>query len=201
MIELPRADNDPAQQVADTLREHLRSLPAEELVELAAQLVTTYVVEADPSARAGASNASLADDQVGNETFAGMLKRLKNEKKDPLLERFIIDGENISVQVDGMGVIPITQYRRPTAPPPAAQQRPAPVPASNSIYNRGLYDAPGAGAGTRSQQAGAAAAAAPGNSARPAAPASAQPAGAAGAKKPDDKKPEDADRFKLIELD
>ena len=50
---------------------------------------------------------------AGEESFAQMLKRLKASKKDPVLERFIIDGENISVRIDGQGVLPITEYRRP----------------------------------------------------------------------------------------
>ncbi len=70
-----------------------------------------------------------------------MLKRLKASRKDPVLERFLIDGENISVRVDGYGVLPITEYRRPTAPPGApAQPRREGVPgAASSIYNRALY--------------------------------------------------------------
>jgi hypothetical protein len=70
-----------------------------------------------------------------------MLKRLKTTRKDPVLERFLVDGENISVRVDGYGVLPVTEYRRPTAPPgaPAQPRREAVPGAAASIYNRALY--------------------------------------------------------------
>jgi len=137
----PRTDLDPAAQVAQELRARLRGLPPDQLVELCAQLLNTYVVEGVlPLARAGES-ADLAADSAGEESFAQMVKRLKAARKDPVLERFLIDGENISVRVDGYGVLPITEYRRPTAPPGApAQPRREGIPgAAASIYNRALY--------------------------------------------------------------
>ena len=124
-----RNDLDPAQQVASELRARLRAMGADELVELCAQLLTTYVVEGVlPLARA-AESADLAADGSGEESFAQMLKRLKAAGKDPVLERFIIDGENISVRVDGQGILPITEYRRPIAPPRAAAPPPPAPPA------------------------------------------------------------------------
>ena len=137
----PRTDLDPAAQVAQELRTRLRSLAPDQLLEMCAQLLNTYVVEGVlPLSRAGDS-ADLALDAAGEESFAQMLKRLKASRKDPVLERFLIDGENISVRVDGYGVLPITEYRRPTAPPGApAQPRRESVPgAAASIYNRALY--------------------------------------------------------------
>jgi len=142
-----RNDLDPAAQVAGELRARLRDMGSEELVELAAQLLTTYVIEGVlPLSRAGESS-DLAADAVGEESFAQMLKRLKAAKKDPVLERFLIDGENISVRIDGQGVLPITEYRRPVGPPRGpgvtvveAPPRRESVPgASTSIYNRSLY--------------------------------------------------------------
>jgi hypothetical protein len=141
-----RNDMDPAAQVAAELRARLRTMAGEELIELAAQLLTTYVIEGVlPLARAGESG-DLAADAVGEESFAQVLKRLKASKKDPVLVRFIIDGENISVRVDGQGVLPITEYRRPAGPPRApgvavqeATPRRESVPgAATSIYNRSL---------------------------------------------------------------
>src|SRR5207253_8609471 len=116
-------------------------------IDLCAQLLRTYVIEGVlPLARAGEST-DIAADVVGEESFAQMLKRLKASKKDPVLERFIIDGENISVRIDGQGVLPITEYRRPVGPPQApgvsvqsAPPRRESVPgAASSIYNRSLY--------------------------------------------------------------
>ncbi|MFL5312423.1 MAG: hypothetical protein ACJ79H_18465 [Myxococcales bacterium] len=136
-----RTDLDPAAQVAQELHARLRGLPPDQVVELCAQLLTTYVVEGVlPLSRAG-EGADLAVDGAGEESFAQMLKRLKASRKDPVLERFLVDGENISVRVDGYGVLPITEYRRPTAPPGApAQPRRESVPgAGASIYNRALY--------------------------------------------------------------
>jgi len=136
-----RTDLDPAAQVAQDLRARLRGLPPDQVVELCAQLLNTYVVEGVlPLARAG-EGTDLAADGAGEESFAQMLKRLKASRKDPVLERFLIDGENISVRVDGYGGLPITEYRRPSVPPVApSQRRRETVPgAAASIYNRALY--------------------------------------------------------------
>ena len=202
-----RNDQDPAAQVAGELRARLRAMVGEELVELAAQLLTTYVIEGVmPLARAGEST-ELASDAVGDESFAQMLKRLKAAKKDPVLERFFIDGENIAVRIDGQGVLPITEYRRPAGPPRAAGVSvvEAPMPrresvpgASTSIYNRSLYqeEATPARVGQpprtgQPQPAQPAAAATP----QPQRPA--QPAPQPGQKKDEPKN----DRFSLIELE
>ncbi|HYV67728.1 MAG TPA: hypothetical protein VE964_15890, partial [Myxococcales bacterium] len=136
-----RTDVDPAALVAQELRARLRGLPPEQVVELCAQLLNTYVVEGVlPLSRAGDA-ADLAADGAGEESFAQMLKRLKASRKDPVLERFLVDGENISVRIDGYGVLPITEYRRPGTPPGApVQPRRETVPgAAGSIYNRALY--------------------------------------------------------------
>jgi len=196
-----RSDLDPPAQVAAELRARLRSMGGDELVELCAELLSVYVVEGVvPLARASES-ADLAADAGGEESFAQLLKRLKASKKDPVLERFIIDGENISVRIDGQGVLPITEYRRPVGPPSApgvsiqVMPRREGVPgAAGSIYNRALYqpDAPAASRGTRPQAVQP--------PAQPAQPASATPAPPAGAPQ---KKPEEprSDRFSLIELE
>jgi hypothetical protein len=146
----PKLDTDPAARVANELRARLRSLPPGELVEMCAQLVTTYVLESVlPLSRAGDST-DLAADQGGEESFAQLLKRLKSQKRDPTLDRFIIDGENISVRIDGQGVLPLTEYRRPTQAPSAPAspaspgvtvqtqtvRQPSVHGAATSIYNR-----------------------------------------------------------------
>jgi hypothetical protein len=200
----PRNDNDPAAQVAADLRARLRGLPPAELVEMAAQLVTTYVIEGVlPLARAGEST-DLAADQVGEETFAQMLKRLKAARRDPVLDRFLIDGENISVRIDGQGVLPLTEYRRPTAPPPAAAgpgvsvqvttqvRQPSAPGAAPPIYNPSLYqpEAPPPSRNAPAQPQPA--------QQRPAAQQPGQPAPAGQQPKKDEGK---NDRFTLIELD
>jgi len=201
-----RNDMDPAAQVAADLRARLREMAASDLVEMAAQLLTTYVVESVvPLARAGEGAPELAQDAGGEESFAQMLKRFKASKRDPILEKFLIDGENISVRIDGYGTLPLTEYRRPNAPAapgaaPAPQPRQERVPgASTSIYNRALYQpesAPTAPAG-----------AAPARGAPRPAPAPATPGAPAAApnapQQPGQKKDEagKSDRFALIELD
>lgn len=207
-----RNDQDPAAQVSSELRARLRAMGAEELIELAAQLLTTYVIEGVlPLARAE-SSTDLAPDVVGEETFAQMLKRLKAAKKDPVLEKFLIDGENISVRIEGQGVLPVTEYRRPTGPPrapgvsvqemPVAPRRESVPGASTSIYNRALYQ-------PEQQQPARTASgqpAAPPAAQQPARPASSQPGAqpaqpqqqGQGQKKPDEQK---NDRFSLIELE
>jgi hypothetical protein len=196
-----RQDVDPAAQVAAELRARLRSMGSDELIDLCAQLLTTYVVEGVLPLSRATESSELAPDAAGEESFAQMLRRLKAAKKDPVLERFIIDGENISVRIEGQGVLPLTEYRRPLSPPPSGPgvtihlvQRREGVPgAASSIYNRALYQpesAPQRGRSTPSEQQ------------RPPAPAPqpAQPPQPA----PAQKKPEEAprtDRFSLIELE
>ena len=213
MSDTPRNDNDPAAQVAAELRARLRAMRGEDLVELAAQLLNTYVVEGVlPLQRAG-ETSDLANDTVGEETFAQMLKRMKVAKRDPILERFFIDGENISVRIEGQGVMPITDYRRPTGTPNAAGQAAQPQPrregapgAATSIYNRSLYQP--------EQQQGSSAPAAPVRTVAPSVqpmpgaqqpqrPAASQPPSGP-AQQPGQKKPDDQpknDRFALIELE
>jgi hypothetical protein len=190
-------DLDPAQQVANELRARLRAIGGEDLVELCAQLLTTYVVEGVlPLSRAGEST-DLASDASGEESFAQMLKRLKAAKKDPVLDRFFIDGENISVRIDGQGILPVTEYRRPVTPPrgPAVSAQEAPARresvagGATSIYNRSLYQ-------PEQPTTRAAPPAAPAPQQRPASPAQ-QPAPPA-SKKPDEPKNE---RFSRIELE
>ena len=195
-----RKDLDPAAQVAAELRARLRSMANDQLIELCAQLLATYVVEGVlPLARAGESN-ELAADAAGEESFAQMLKRLKAAKRDPVLERFIIDGENISVRIDGQGVLPITEYRRPPGPPagPGVSvqfvRRESVPGAAGSIYNRSLYQpesVPPARPPVPPPQRAVA------QPAQPAQPGPQQPA-------PAQKKPEEqprSDRFSLIELE
>jgi hypothetical protein len=203
-----RNDQDPAAQVASELRARLRAMGAEELIELAAQLLTTYVIEGVlPLARASESS-DIAPDVVGEESFAQMLKRLKASKKDPVLEKFLIDGENISVRIEGQGVLPVTEYRRPVGTPRApgvtvveAPARRESVPgASTSIYNRSLYQPSEQQQPPRTGAAPQPAAAQP----RPAQPAQpAQPAAQPQQQGPGQKKPEEPknDRFSLIELE
>ena len=200
-----RNDQDPAAQVAAEVRARLRAMGGDELVELCAQLLTTYVIEGVvPLSRAGES-ADLAADTAGEESFAQLLKRLKAAKKDPVLERFIIDGENISVRIDGQGVLPITEYRRPIGPPPGGPgvsvqvvpRREGAPGAAGSIYNRALYQ-PEAAPPPRGAPAPA-----------PAPPAQQRPQGQpppaqpAQPQQPGQKKPDEPrnDRFSLIELE
>ncbi len=198
-----RQDLDPSAQVAAELRARLRSMASDQLIELCAQLLATYVVEGVlPLARAGEST-ELAADAGGEESFAQMLKRLKAAKRDPVLERFIIDGENISVRIDGQGVLPITEYRRPLGPPagPGVSvqfvRRESVPGAAGSIYNRSLYQSdsvPPARTPAPPAQPPQRTVAQP---AQPAQQGPQQPA-------PGQKKPEEqprSDRFSLIELE
>jgi hypothetical protein len=199
-----RQDLDPAARVAADLRARLRSMDADELIELCAQLLSTYVVEGVlPLSKAGEST-DLAPDAAGEESFAQLLKRLKAAKRDPVLEKFFIDGENISVRIEGQGVLPITEYRRPIGPPPSGPgvtvqvvQRREGVPgAAGSIYNRGLYQ-PEAAPPARSS--------APLPPQQRPAPQPAQPTPTSQPPTaPNQKKPEEQprnDRFSLIELE
>jgi len=204
-----RNDSDPAQLVANELSARLRGMAGDELIELCAQLLTTYVIEGVLPLSRASESSDIAADAVGEESFPQMLKRLKATKKDPVLERFIIDGENISVRIDGQGVLPITEYRRPVGPPRAAGVSvvEAPMPrresvpgASTSIYNRSLYQP-----AEQPQPARTAGPAAPSQPAAAAQPAQrpAAPGQPAQPQQPGQKKPEEQknDRFSLIELE
>jgi hypothetical protein len=197
-----RQDLDPAAQVAAELRARLRSMASDELIELCAQLLTTYVVEGVLPLSRAAESTDLAADAAGEESFAQLLKRLKAAKKDPVLERFIIDGENISVRIDGQGVLPVTEYRRPLGPPPSGpgvsvqvvSRRESAPGAAGSIYNRALYqpDAPPPSRVASSQP--------PRPTAQPVQPpAEGQQQPAPGQKKPEEQPRND--RFSLIELE
>jgi len=197
-----RQDLDPSAQVAAELRARLRSMASDQLIELCAQLLATYVVEGVlPLARAGEST-ELAADAAGEESFAQMLKRLKAAKRDPVLERFIIDGENISVRIDGQGVLPITEYRRPVGPPagPGVSvqfvRRESVPGAAGSIYNRSLYQ-PDSAPPARTPAPPAQPLRTVAQPPQPAQQGPQQPA-------PGQKKPEEqprSDRFSLIELE
>ncbi|OLC71485.1 MAG: hypothetical protein AUH83_15775 [Deltaproteobacteria bacterium 13_1_40CM_4_68_19] len=197
-----RLDMDPAAQVAAELRARLRSMGSDELVELCAQLLSTYVMEGVlPLSRAGEST-DLAPDAVGEESFAQMLKRLKAARKDPVLDRFIIDGENISVRIEGQGVLPLTEYRRPLGPPASGPgvsvqvvaRREAAPGAAGSIYNRSLYQPEAPAAARTTPQPPRPAAVQPGQPAQ----SGQQPPAAAQQKKPEEPR---SDRFSLIELE
>ena len=192
-----RHDQDPAAQVAAEVRARLRAMGGEELVELCAQLLTTYVIEGVLPLSRAAESADLPADAAGEESFAQMLKRLMAAKKEPVLERFLIDGENISVRIEGQGVLPITEYRRPIGPPPpragvpvqVVQRREGAPGAAGSVYNRALYQ-PEAAAPARGS--------APGPAQPAAAPAPQPPQPPGQQKKPDEPR---SDRFSLIELE
>jgi hypothetical protein len=193
-----RLDMDPAAQVAAELRARLRSMGSDELIELCAQLLSTYVMEGVLPLSRAAESTDLASDAAGEESFAQMLKRLKAARKDPVLDRFIIDGENISVRIEGQGVLPLTEYRRPVGLPASGPgvsvqvvpRREGAPGAAGSVYNRSLYQpeapAPVRGAQQHAQPAPTA----------PAVPSQQQPA-------VQQKKPEEprSDRFSLIELE
>jgi len=199
-----RPDTDPAARVAADLKARLRAMPSQELVDLAAQLMTTYVIEGVLPLSRASDTTDLASDQGGEESFAQLLKRLKTQRRDPVLDRFIIDGENISVRIDGQGVMPLTEYRRPTTAPAGAGvsiqtttvRVPAAPGAGSNPYNRTLYQPEPA-----PQQSRAAPPPSPllGQPQRPA-QQPAQPAGAQ-PKQPGAKEQEQKDRFTLIEID
>jgi hypothetical protein len=185
---------DASAQVGEEMRARLRTLPQDQLVEMCAQLLSTYVVEGVLPLSRAADSTDLAGDTAGEETFAQMLKRLKATRRDPVLDRFVIDGENVSVRVDGYGVLPINEYRRPIAPPgaPAASARRESSPgAASSIYNRALYQPDAAREATP-----IAASQAPPQQRPSQPPAQPSPAGQPGKKDESQK-----DRFTLIELE
>ena len=193
-----RLDMDPAAQVAAELRARLRSMGSDELVELCAQLLSTYVMEGVLPLSRAAESTDLASDAAGEESFAQMLKRLKAARRDPVLDRFIIDGENISVRIEGQGVLPLTEYRRPVGLPASGPgvsvqvvpRREGAPGAAGSLYNRSLYQPEAPAAPRTTPQS-------PRPGAVPPAQTDQQPAAAA------QKKPEEprSDRFSLIELE
>lgn len=166
----------------DALRRRLRQLDQEAVVEMCVQLSQTYVIEGLGTLSAATDEATPARDTAGEETVAGMLRRLQKERgSDPVLDKFIISGEYIQVKTT-MGNVDVTEYQRPA---PAARPQPsAPAPSvptpKDSIYNRELHQPPA--------------------SAPPSAPAAGRPAAPA-AKAPEPGKDKAPERVRLIELD
>ena len=181
----------------------LASMERGALESLAAQLLQTYVVEG--LAPAGASGES-AYDLVGEETFAGMLRRLKTERpQDPILARFVVNGEHVQVRTN-MGNVDLTDYQRVTAPGSGAPAGAPPPPAMptprDSVYNRDLYKQ----AGDAKSAPSAAPAKSPGSAPAPAAKQAASAPASSAPKPPaapgsDAKDAKQAERFRMIELD
>lgn len=190
------------------LVERLEQMDHAALVALAAELLQTYVVDGLGTNAQSTGEASLrrGADQAGEETFAGMLRRLKADRPgDPVLEKFIVNGEHIQVRTP-MGNVDVTEYRRAAAPvPPSVSPPPPSVPTSpQSIYNRELYGQPAASAARAAQtrpNPPAPAPTAPASTPSPSAPAAPTAAPApAPASKPGEQKPA-GDRVRMIELD
>ncbi len=189
---------DPLAREMEALRQRFSALDRQELVELAVELTATYVLDGlSTIGQATLEATPKGYDEVGDETFAGLLRRLKTQRPgDPILEKFIVNGEHLQVRTP-TGNVDVTEYRRPTAPAPPPSVSPPPPsvpPARDSIYNRELYGQPPANA----QRAPAGA-----NPSR--SPAAPPPAATPGAqqdngKAPADQKPQ-GDRFRMIELD
>lgn len=203
-------DKDPLAAEIPALRRRLGELEKHELVELCVQLTATYVLEGlgTLGQAEDAAQPARAYDNVGDETFAGMIRRLKAQRPgDPVLDKFILNGEHIQVRTP-MGNVDVTEYRRPTAPAAAPAVKVAPaqpsVPTSrDSIYNRELYAQANQPAAARPGTP-APAPAAPTTAATPPAPgapaARPAPAQPAAAKDKDDQK-KSGERFRMIELD
>jgi hypothetical protein len=211
---------DPAQAELAALYARFDAMEKHELVAIAVQLAQTYVVEGLGTLAASTAEAAPARgaDQVGEETFAGMLRRLKQARPgDEVLQKFIVNGEHIQVRTP-MGNVDVTEYRRPNAPnaptpravgPAAARAAPSVPTNRDSIYNRELYQQ-----NNQAPAGGGAPPAAP--AAQPAAPAASRPPApnsapaaqnarpAAPAAKPVDKAEDDkksGQRIRMIELD
>lgn len=164
-----------------TLRRRLQQLDKDTVVEMCVQLSHTYVIEALGTLAAATDEATPARNQAGEETIAGMLRRLQKERgSDPVLDKFIISGEYIQVKTT-MGNVDVTEYQRPA--PAAVRQPSVPAPSvptpKDSVYNRELHE-PAA------------------NATRPTAAARPQPTATKAAEPSQDKAPE---RVRQIELD
>jgi len=136
-----RQDLDPSAQVAAELRARLRSMASDQLIELCAQLLATYVVEGVLPLGVAGESTELAADAAGEESFAQMLKRLKAAKRDPVLERFTSTARTSPFASTDRACLPITEYRRPVGPPagPGVSvqfvRRESVPGAAGSIYN------------------------------------------------------------------
>ncbi len=197
--ETQRPPPEPMAREIEALRRRLATLEKHELLELAVELTATYVLDGlGTIGQATLEATPKGYDTVGDETFAGMLRRLKAQRAgDAVLEKFIVNGEHIQVKTP-MGNVDVTEYRRPAAPAaaPSPSAPPAAVPTPpGSIYNRELHGQPPAsargGSPPQSQSGPPPSASAP--SANPNAPKDP-------GKDPKDQKPQ-GDRFRMIELD
>lgn len=134
------------EEEVSALRRRLESFDKDALIEMCVQLSRTYVLEGLGALSSASGPTTPAVDDAGQETFAGMLRRLKRDlPDDPVLTRFIINGEHIQVKTPG-GNVDVTEYRRPSPPPRPSVAAPAVPAPSDSVYNRPLHEAPAASA-------------------------------------------------------
>ena len=181
----------PAARVDAELATHFEALDKSELVEMLVQMVKVYAVEGvSPLFKgesvsfevAGRAAAPVSEsERIGEESIAAMLKRLQQERRDdPLLQKFVINGEQVSVRVQNQ-MIPLSDYPGSNSPrPAAAPAQPVAAPARGA-------DPFGAAPGNR-----------PAAPTAPAQPGVARPADPNAKKQPQTNVP---DRFKMIEKD
>ncbi len=199
-------------EIASNVRDAFADLDKEALLDILTFVVKEYVVEGPPPMLVHQAE-TLAD--LRNATFAQLISAMQTRFDFPELAMFVVDGEQVSVRVNGV-VQPLIGQRQPLQAPPAQmidtrpqagvrvvetnlQQRP-PAPASAPPPTRGvsLRGRPSGPSGNDAPEAPPPAQ--PAQPTQPAAPA----APAATSDKPD--KPEgsgdDASaRFSLLELD
>lgn len=125
------------EEEVQALRQRLATFEKDALVEMCVQLSRTYVLEGAGTLAA----TTAATTPAGEETFAGLLRRLMRERPDdPVLSRFIVNGEHIQVKTPA-GNVDVTEYRRPVPPRPSPNPPAVPTP-SDSVYNRPQQVAP-----------------------------------------------------------
>jgi hypothetical protein len=202
--------------IATNVHEAFADLDKDALLDILTFVVKEYVVEGPPPMLVHQAE-TLADLRMAS--FAQLIAAMQTRFDFPELAMFVVDGDQVSVRVNGV-VQPLIGQRQPLQAPPqiqmvdtrpqagvrvvetSLQQRPAappqPAPASGSA------PPPSRGLSVRGRPAGDAPDPAPPAqpAPQPPAPAAAAPAAAPG-DKPD--KPEGGDdasaRFSLLELD
>jgi hypothetical protein len=198
-------------EIASNVRDAFTDLDKEALLEILTFVVKEYVVEGPPPMLVHQAE-TLAD--LRTASFAQLISAMQTRFDFPELAMFVVDGEQVSVRINGV-VQPLIGQRQPLAAPPPAQMidtRPQP---SVRVVETSLQQRPPAPAGSappptrgvslRGRPTGgeqeAPPPAQPAQPPAPAAPASAAPTPSDKPDKPEGSGDDASARFSLLELD
>jgi hypothetical protein len=108
-------------EIASNVRDAFADLDKDALLDILTFVVKEYVVEGPPPMLVHQAE-TLAD--LRNASFAQLISAMQTRFDFPELAMFVVDGEQVSVRINGV-VQPLIGQRQPLAAPPPAVQMPA----------------------------------------------------------------------------